>query len=110
MWKLSVAPMASAKIVARIGDEIPVEVFYDWAGGLVWLATDDESDADAEIIRAIIDEYGGHATLVRAPLATRAAIGAFHPQSQGVAALSDRLKANFDPSGILNPGRMSTGY
>ncbi len=110
VWKLSLAPMASANIVARIGDEIPMEVFYDWAGGLVWISTDDESDADVEIIREIVNEHGGHATLVRAPMATRAAIGAFHPQSPGVAALSGRLKSNFDPSGILNPGRMSTGF
>ncbi len=109
VWKLSLTPMASANIIARIGDEIPLEVYYDWAGGLVWISTDDESEADAEVIRAIVDEHGGHATLVRAPMATRSAVGTFHPQSSGVAALAQRLKSNFDPSGILNPGRMSTG-
>jgi glycolate oxidase FAD binding subunit len=30
----------------------------------------------------------------------------FEPQAEALAALSARLKAQFDPLGILNPGRM----
>jgi glycolate oxidase FAD binding subunit len=30
----------------------------------------------------------------------------FQPQAEGLAKLSARVKAGFDPSGIFNPGRM----
>jgi glycolate oxidase FAD binding subunit len=32
----------------------------------------------------------------------------FQPLEPGILALTKRLKATFDPAGILNPGRMST--
>ena len=49
---------------------------------------------------------GGHATLVRADPAARAATEIFQPQPAALAALSRRVKAEFDPKNILNPGRM----
>ena len=49
---------------------------------------------------------GGHATLVRAGLAERAAVPVFEPQPPALATLSARLKEQFDPKGILNPGRL----
>jgi len=52
---------------------------------------------------------GGHATLVRAPAAMRAAVDVFEPQSPAVAAVSKRVKESFDPKGVLNPGRMWAG-
>ncbi|MCZ6886413.1 MAG: hypothetical protein O7E53_08645, partial [Alphaproteobacteria bacterium] len=30
----------------------------------------------------------------------------FHPAPDALAALSRRVKENFDPNGVLNPGRM----
>ena len=51
--------------------------------------------------------YGGRLhQLIRAPEPVRAAVSVFHPSSAGVAALSKRVKENFDPRGLLNPGRM----
>jgi glycolate oxidase FAD binding subunit len=52
---------------------------------------------------------GGHATLIRAPAAVRAAADVFTAQDAAVAALTKRIKAGFDPSGVLNPGRMWAG-
>jgi len=43
---------------------------------------------------------------VRASPADRAAIPVFEPQAGALAALSARVKEQFDPQGILNPGRM----
>ena len=45
--------------------------------------------------------------LVRASLAERAALPVFQPQPPALAALSARLKEQFDPKNILNPGRMA---
>jgi glycolate oxidase FAD binding subunit len=36
----------------------------------------------------------------------RAATAVFQPQPAALAALSRRLKEQFDPAGVLNPGRM----
>ena len=49
---------------------------------------------------------GGHATLIRASAEMRATLPVFEPQPKPLAELSARLKAAFDPLGLLNPGRM----
>ncbi|MGH6800771.1 MAG: 2-hydroxy-acid oxidase, partial [Methylocella sp.] len=70
-------------------------------------ALDPCQGAAASLIRqAVAENGGGHATLLRAPAEMRATIPVFEPQSQGLAALSRRLKAAFDPYAILEPYRM----
>lgn len=118
VWRLSVPPMSGAGVVSAIraatrtedGGQSAVRAFYDWAGGLIWLELDAGPDAGAASVRSAVAAVEGHATLVRAPAPVRAAVDVFQPQSAGVAALSQRLKENFDPRGILNPGRMYPGY
>jgi glycolate oxidase FAD binding subunit len=84
-------------------------MFYDWGGGLIWVALKGAEDAAAQIIRSAVAAVGGHATLIRAPAAVRAAIDVFEPQEQNLVALTKRLKDSFDPKGVLNPGRMYAG-
>ncbi|WP_372398251.1 FAD-binding protein [Azospirillum sp. HJ39] len=105
LWKLSVPPSAGPATVAAIRRTLDVEVFYDWGGGLVWLEAPPES---ATAIRGALSA-GGHATLVRAPDAVRAATDVFQPLPGPLMALSRRVKDGFDPKGILNPGRMYAG-
>ena len=107
VWRLSVPPAEGARVVAEIGRSLAVEAFYDWGGGLVWLALDGGVEAaGAQPIRAALERTGGHASLIRAPEAVRRAVPVFHPQPAGLAALSARVKDAFDPKAILNPGRM----
>ena len=109
LWRLSVAPAAGARAVARIAERHAARWLFDWAGGLVWLATE-AAPADAEPdIRAAVAATGGHATLIRAAPDARAAVPVFQPQPAALAGLSRRVKENFDPKGILNPGRMYPG-
>ena len=98
-------PSAGPSTVEAIRRTLDVEVFYDWGGGLVWLAAPPDSGAT---IRAALSA-GGHATLVRAPEAVRAATDVFQPLPEPLMALSRRVKESFDPKGILNPGRMYAG-
>ena len=63
----------------------------------------------AILCAAVAAAGGGHATLIRAPDEVRAAVPVFQPQEEALAALSARVKASFDPRGILNPGRMAVG-
>lgn len=106
VWRVSVAPSAGHKLVAALRLQVGVDAYYDWQGGLVWLRM--EADAEAQMIRQTIAALGGgHATLVRADRPTRDSVGVFQPQVEPLAALIQRLKLQFDPEMILNPGRMS---
>ena len=109
LWRLSVPPASGASVAARIADAVAGRALFDWGGGLVWLAVDQAPDAGEAAIRAAAAEAGGHATLVRADPQTRAAGAVFQPQPPGLAALTARIKRSFDPTGVLNPGRMYAG-
>jgi glycolate oxidase FAD binding subunit len=84
-------------------------MFYDWAGGLIWVAMPFADEPAAAAIRAAVAHVGGHAMLVRAPAPVRASVDVFEPETPGLSALSKRVKESFDPKGILNPGRMWAG-
>jgi glycolate oxidase FAD binding subunit len=107
LWRISTAPGQGHRIAAQITPA--AQMFYDWAGGLVWVAMPFADEPDAKAIRAAVAACGGHATLVRAPAAVRAAVDVFEPQDSGVTALTKRVKESFDPKGVLNPGRMWAG-
>ncbi|HWG03895.1 MAG TPA: FAD-binding protein [Beijerinckiaceae bacterium] len=107
IWRLSVAPSHAPGIVAAIGRAVSLRHFYDWGGGLIWLAIAPSNDAAAGIVRqAIAAAGGGHATLVRAPAALRATIPVFEPLAEPLMRITRGIKASFDPDGVLNPGRM----
>lgn len=107
LWRISTAPTRGHEIVARITPA--AQIFYDWGGGLIWVAMPFGDEPDAVAVRRAVAAAGGHATLIRAPSAVRAALDVFPPQESGVAALSKRVKDSFDPKGVLNPGRMWAG-
>lgn len=107
VWKISCPPTEGPAIVARLKALRPAaEAFYDWSGGLVWLALPASADADHVAVRGAIGATGGHATLIRAPEAVRAVVPVFHPQPPALAALATRVKESFDPRRLFNPGRM----
>jgi glycolate oxidase FAD binding subunit len=107
VWKVSTAPTEAAAFVEALrGGGVPlVRWYYDWAGGLIWLALE-AGDARSEQIRGHLARHGGHATLMRAADEIRTKTQVFHPQAPALAALSRRVKASFDPLNILNRGRL----
>ena len=108
VWRISAAPSRAPLIVAAIARSLAAKHFYDWGGGLVWLACAASGDAGAVVIRAALGGQG-HATLVRAPEAVRAAVDVFVPLAAPVMRLTKGIKASFDPDRALNPGRMYAG-
>jgi glycolate oxidase FAD binding subunit len=108
IWRISTAPAEGARFVSLVkSGGVPLKSwFYDWAGGLVWLAAVPAQDCHEKPIRAAVTTTGGHATLIRAPEKARATVPVFHPQPPALAALSARVKNSFDPERILNRGRM----
>jgi glycolate oxidase FAD binding subunit len=97
LWRLSVKSTAAH---ADLGGEPLIE----WGGALRWLVA---PRSDATALRAWAAAQGGHATLFAAR--DRSA-GVFHPLAPALAGLHARLKAEFDPHGILNPGRMAGAF
>ena len=107
LWRISTAPSRGHEIAAAITPA--AQMFYDWAGGLLFVAMPFSDELDAGSIRAAVKGVGGYSTLVRAPAAVRAAVDVFEPQETNLRALSKRVKEGFDPKGVLNPGRMWAG-
>lgn len=98
LWRVIVAPGRAPDVVAAFPD---AAWLFDWAGGLVWLAT----DADPAKLRDVAVAAGGHATLWRADAAMRAAVPTLHPQLSALAALEERVRRAFDPDGVFETGR-----
>jgi glycolate oxidase FAD binding subunit len=109
VWRVSVKPSAGPSVAAAARKAFDCRVLYDWGGGLVWIAGGPGRDAGAAVIRAAVKAAGGHATLIRAPDDVRLAVEVFEPPAPALMMLTRKLKESFDPTGILNPGRMYAG-
>ncbi len=109
IWKLSVPPASGAGVLEQILDTLVGHAFYDWGGGLIWLALAPSDDAAEPIVRGAVQLAGGHATLIRAGAEVRGRVPVFQPQPPALAALTRRVKQGFDPGRVLNPGRMYEG-
>jgi glycolate oxidase FAD binding subunit len=111
IWRLCPPPADAPTLIADLKTRLPdADVFYDWGGGLVWLALDgDSADAGAGVIREALKRFGGHATLIAATADMRATTPVFDPLPAPLHALHARIKSGFDPLGVFNPGRMHQG-
>jgi glycolate oxidase FAD binding subunit len=92
LWRLSLPSTAPSLQLA--GSQT-----IEWGGALRWLC----SALPAEVVREQARNCGGHATLFRG--GDRSA-GVFTPLATGVMSIHQRLKDEFDPARIFNPGRM----
>jgi glycolate oxidase FAD binding subunit len=107
VWRIVCPPASGAALGAELARETGGDVIYDWGGGLIWAALPPKGDAHAPAVRARANAAGGHATLIRATDDVRREVDVFHPQAPGIAALSERVRASFDPKTILNRGRLT---
>ena len=109
IWKLSVRPTSAPNTVEVIKQTVDCTYYFDWSGGLVWLAVDEEDDAGEETIRNAVNAADGYATLVRGSDDLRARIDVFEPQPAPLDTLSKGIKQSFDPDHLLNPDLMVAG-
>lgn len=93
LWRLSVQ---STSPYADLGGLQLIE----WGGALRWLAAGERTDPAR--VRAWAKGHGGHATLFRTE---RKEGTGFAPLEEPLLSLHRKLKAAFDPQGILNRGR-----
>ena len=70
----------------------------EWSGGQRWVWSSEPADR----LRVRVEAAGGHATQFRGGDRR----STFHPLPPALAAIHRRLKAEFDPAGIFNPGRL----
>jgi glycolate oxidase FAD binding subunit len=112
LWRISTAPSKACPLLLELTKrKVSHERHYfDWAGGLLWLALDEGSGSCANTIREIVDSLGGHATLVRASREKRLTVPVFHPRPQALSAIYREIKNAFDPAHVLNRGRVSPEY
>jgi len=94
LWRLSVANN-------RTPLDLPGDALIDWGGAQVWL----KSPAGADAIRAAANLAGGHAACFT-PGATDSPL---QPLPEAMLRYHRQLKAQLDPQGIFNPGRMYAG-
>ncbi|NBA96124.1 glycolate oxidase subunit GlcE [Pseudomonas sp. R5(2019)] len=89
LWRLSLPQNTPAL-------DLPGQQLIDWGGAQRWLA----SSADPATIRQCAAQAGGHATCMSA------SDEPFAPLSAPLLRYHRQLKAQLDPHGIFNPGRM----
>jgi glycolate oxidase FAD binding subunit len=101
VWRIAIPAANAAAVVNQIKSRLWVG---DWAGGLLWIETN-----EAERLRDIAKAAGGYAVLMRAAPGVRAGIDVFEKEDPVRAQLTRSVKAAFDPLGLFNPGRMWDG-
>ena len=106
VWRIVCPPASGGALGQALARDSGGDVIYDWGGGLIWAALPPKPDAQAALVRQRVDAVGGHATLIRASEQVRRQVDVFHPQSAGLAGLSERVRLSFDPKNILNRGRL----
>jgi glycolate oxidase FAD binding subunit len=95
LWRLSV-PQTAPEL------DLPEPPLIEWHGAQRWVAAD---AGDAERLRRVAAQAGGHVTLFRAGEgATRAQ--RMHPLVPPLDRIHHDLKRQFDPAGIFNRGRL----
>ncbi len=95
LWRLSVP--STAPIF-----ELPGRQLVEWGGALRWF----KSPADAEFVRQAAATVGGTATRFRA---VEPGGGVFSVLPTPILELHRRIKHEFDPRGLFNPGRLVAG-
>ncbi|MDP3834012.1 MAG: glycolate oxidase subunit GlcE [Hydrogenophaga sp.] len=96
LWRLSVPQ--TAPVLA-----LPWAQLIEWQGAQRWLWA---PASDAGEIRAATAAVNGHATLFRAGADGAPGVPRFDRSSPAIDAITRRLRAECDPAGIFNPGRM----
>jgi glycolate oxidase FAD binding subunit len=96
LWRLSLPQTAPV-----LG--LPYAQMIEWQGAQRWLWA---PAAAASELRNAAAAAKGHATLFRAGADGAPGTARFDQQSPVTESVTQRLRAEFDPSGIFNPGRM----
>jgi glycolate oxidase FAD binding subunit len=95
LWRIALPPGAPAL-------DLPGLACIEWGGAQRWY----HSEQPDTVLRAVARQYDGHATRWRGGDRRQ---GVFTPLPPAVHAIHQRLKHEFDPASIFNPGRLVEG-
>jgi glycolate oxidase FAD binding subunit len=109
LWKLSCAPASAPAIVAAMERSFETTFYADWAGGLLWFAGPSGAEFGTALRATLMGHGGGHAQLLCDRAMSKTSVPVFQPLPTAQASLTKRVKAAFDPLGVLNFGRMHYG-
>jgi glycolate oxidase FAD binding subunit len=102
IWRCPLPATRAPDLAALLPPSVRLRL--DWAGALAWvLLPAAAADLDMHALVAQAAGRDGHAERLRGPAST---IPARSPLEPGLAALTARVKAQFDPAGILSPAAM----
>jgi glycolate oxidase FAD binding subunit len=104
VWRVCVAPSKACGVVRSVAAASGATYLYDWGGGLLWMAVPQSLEA-SKAVKLAAQAAGGHVMLVRASDDHRRAVAPLLGKSGPLGEMTRRVKAAFDPKGILNPGR-----
>ena len=107
IWRVSVRPSRGPAVLDAV-ERAGGTGFLDWGGGLALVAGPASEQMHAAVTTAARDA-GGVWMLLRAPAPWRAAVNVVPAEAPALSAITRRVKAAFDPAGILNPGRIFAG-
>jgi len=97
LWRLSLPPTAPVLT-------LPWPQLVEWHGGQRWLWAPESAMAQ---LRQAAADVGGSATIfIATSQVNTMATGRFNLLSPAIEQIHRRLKAEFDPAGIFNPGRL----
>ena len=102
LWRLSLPHHTPVLELPGVND---ADVLYDWGGAQRWL----RSDLDAATLREVVSRAGGHATCWRSANG-QPVDEPFTPLAPVLAKYHQNLKAELDPKGIFNPGRLYAAF
>jgi glycolate oxidase FAD binding subunit len=95
LWRLSLPQ--TAPVLA-----LPYAQLVEWQGAQRWLWAPASA---ANELRAAAAAVNGHATLFRAGPDGAPGVARFSRQTPAIETITQRLREQFDPAGIFNPGR-----
>jgi glycolate oxidase FAD binding subunit len=96
LWRLSLPHRTPALELPGVDERLMI---HDWAGAQRWL----RAELDAETLRRACQAAGGHATCYGPRPAD---VEPFTPLPEVLMKYHRNLKAQLDPKGIFNPGRL----
>jgi len=104
LWRLSVPQTAPVLALPSLG--LSERTYIEWHGAQRWVWA---AASHAPGLRALAQAAGGHAVLFKTSAAhgeADKAAGVFAPLDAVQQRIQTQLKQQFDPAGILNPGRI----
>ena len=100
LWRLSLPHRTPALELPDVDERLMI---HDWAGAQRWL----RADLDAEALRHACQAVGGHATCYGP---RPAEVEPFMPLPEVLMKYHRNLKAQLDPKGLFNPGRLYAAF